>query len=97
MLYLFLYSSIPSFAYATYDWQTGNTYNSYRDGAGNIQVNGFNSHTGSSWQTTINSNGNMRGTDSRGNNWEYNDSSGYYHNYGTGKTCTGKGYFRQCY
>lgn len=87
----------PSFAYAVYDWQTGNTYNSYQDGSGNTQVNGFNINTGGSWQTTINPNGNMQGRDANGNNWDYNDSTGYYHNYGTGKTCIGKGNFRQCY
>ena len=49
------------------------------------------------WNTTIQNNGNMNGLDSHGNYWQYNNNTGNYYNYGTGKTCYGFGYARQCY
>lgn len=85
-----------SFADSSYDWQTGNMYNTTQDSMGNTDVNGMNTHTGSTWNTTIEQNGDMHGVDSDHNYWNYNNATGYYHNFGTGETCIGKGYARSC-
>jgi hypothetical protein len=82
---------------SSYDWQTGNMYNSTQDGMGNTQVNGSNMQTGSTWNTTIKPNGDMNGVDSNHNSWNYDANTGYYHNLGTGETCTGKGEARSCF
>jgi hypothetical protein len=79
-----------------YDWQSGNSYNWYRQPDGSTQVHGYNYQTGSTWDSTIRPNGDMRGRDSQGNIWQYNESSGFYQNYGTGRTCIGHGYARTC-
>lgn len=72
------------YAASTYDHNTGNTYfyDTYLDGS--TSVRGYNFNTGSTWNTTIDKDGNMRGTDSQGNQWNYNESTGTYYNYGTG-------------
>ena len=44
---------------------------------------------------TITPNGDQRGTDSHGNYWQYNNSTGSYWNT-NGAMCWGKGQFRQC-
>lgn len=80
-----------------YDWKSGNSYSWRQDSTGNTQVRGFNSRTGSTWSTTIEPDGDMRGLDSRGNMWRYDDSTNIYQNYGTGKTCVGEGMSRTCY
>lgn len=84
-------------AQSTYDWQSGNQYHSNQNFDGSTTIRGFNYNTGSSWNTTVEPDGDMRGTDSQGNMWQYDDSTGFYQNYGTGTTCTGKGAFRTCY
>ena len=79
-----------------YDWATGNSYNTYNSGS-STQINGYNYGTGTSWSTTIDNNsGDMRGYDKNGNYWNYDESTGSYYNYGTGKTCFGKGSTRYC-
>lgn len=81
---------------STYDWRSGNQYYWNRDSSGQTNVRGFNFQNGSQWNTTIQRNGNMRGMDSGGNMWQYNNSTGFYQNFGTGRTCVGKGYARVC-
>lgn len=85
-----------AFAYHSYDPRTGNSYNVTENYGGGARVDGYNSSTGSTWHTTIENNGNMRGTDSDYNSWTYNSSTGAYYNYGTGESCYGKGSFRTC-
>jgi hypothetical protein len=70
---------------STYDWQSGNTYNYYTDSFGDTHVRGYNYNTGSQWNTTIESDGDMKGYDSNYNYWNYDSSSGVYYNYGTGE------------
>ena len=81
----------------TYDWQTGNSYTTNTDALGNTTINGYNTQTGSMWNTKIDKQGNMNGTDAKGNMWNYNKNSKTYHNYGTGKTCYGEGASKVCY
>jgi hypothetical protein len=96
-LVMALIAVAPEFAQAgsTYDWRSGNSYHWNRNGDGSTHVRGFNPHTGSQWTTTIQQNGDMRGTDSRGNLWHYNSRSGNYWNT-NGRFCTGHGYARVC-
>ena len=81
---------------STYDWQSGNTYrvctNSY-----STQIYGNNYNTGSSWSQTQRSNGSYSGRDKNNNYYTGNNKTGFYQNYGTGKTCFGTGYLRTCY
>lgn len=74
----------PSYG-STYDWKTGNTYNWSTSMSGDTQVNGYNFTNGTSWRTTVEKDGDMRGTDSNGNYWNYNEGSGTYMNLGTGE------------
>ncbi|MGM0553276.1 MAG: hypothetical protein ACQETK_05665 [Pseudomonadota bacterium] len=78
-------------AQTSYDYQTGNSYNTI----GNTTY-GYNARTGSQWQTT-NQGSRSRGIDSQGNHWTQDNNTGHYHNYGTGKACYGKGSARTCY
>ena len=80
--------------YTTYDPTTGNNYQVQR-GYDQTQVYGENANTGSTWQTTIQNNGDMHGVDSEGNSWNYNRLSGVYSN-SSGVICTGSGYARMC-
>ena len=57
----------------------GNTYNSTGHG-----YQGYNSNTGSSWNAQSYGN-TTTGTDSHGNSWSYDRSTGEYQNYGTGE------------
>jgi hypothetical protein len=81
----------------TYDYNTGSTYTTTPMYGGGAQVNGYNSRTGSTWNSTYQSNGQMSGTNSKGQYWTGNSQTGYYHNYTTGRTCYGTGYARTCY
>ena len=47
------------------------------------------------WNQSIDSQGNQRGMDSKGNMWNYNRRSGAYWNT-DGTFCTGKGAYRIC-
>lgn len=89
------YSQQPRFG-STYDWRSGNMYNWNRNSSGQTQLRGYNFRNGSQWNTTIQPNGNMRGMDGGGNMWRYDNSTGFYQNFGTGRTCYGKGYARFC-
>ena len=82
---------------SSYDWQSGNTYNWTTDSLGTTHLNGYNYGTGSSWRTTIQPNGSQSGFDSQGNYWNYDANTGFYQNYGTGRTCIGTGAMRTCY
>ena len=68
-----------------YDFKSGSSYQWNTDPAGNTRVSGNNYNTGSIWNTTIDKSGNMNGSDSDGNLWNYNKRSGTYMNYGTGE------------
>ena len=89
------YGTLPS-AGSVYDRQSGNSYywSPGPDGSTNIQ--GYNTRTEARWSRTIKRNGDQSGWDSRGNYWQYDSGTGYYRNYGTGRTCVGKGAFRSC-
>jgi hypothetical protein len=80
----------------SYDYQSGNSYNWNTDYSGNTRVRGTNYRTGSMWNTTVERDGDMRGTDSDGNSWNYNSRTNTYMNYGTGTYCTGSGAYRFC-
>jgi len=82
---------------SSYDWKSGNSYTITRNYDGTVTVNGLNVRTGSTWRTTIDSSGNMRGTDKNFNPWSYSSSTGTYINYGTGKVCVGQGAARTCF
>lgn len=71
-----------------YDYKSGNHYRWNIDSDGDTEVRGRNFYTGSNWKTTIESNGDMRGTDSNGNRWKYNADTDVYYNYGTGERRT---------
>lgn len=88
------YSSTPQ-TRSTYDWQTNSRYTTTRQPDGSTTVRGQNYNTGSTWRSTIQPNGDQRGTDSNGNTWRYNNSTGSYSNT-DGTFCTGKGYARVC-
>ena len=88
------YNTRPSYE-NKYDWRTGNSYNIRRDSLGNTHIRGFNTRTGSMWNQSIDSQGNQRGMDSKGNMWNYNRRSGTYWNT-DGTFCTGKGAYRIC-
>jgi hypothetical protein len=83
-----------------YDWESGNRYqiehhNNFIEQ--DTHIKGYNFNTGSQWETTIDRDGDMRGRDADGNSWKYDERSGFYQNYGTGKTCIGKGAARNCF
>lgn len=93
--------AFPTMGYAqkykrTYDYRSGNVYNTEQNSDGSTDVRGYNLNTGSSWKTTIESDGDQRGYDSDGNYWKYNNSTGSYTNFGTGEFCTGRGAYRSC-
>jgi len=60
-----------------------------RKGYYTTNITGVNKGTGSKWSTTILDGGDMHGTDSKGNRWEYDASTKIYKNHGTG--CIRKG------
>ena len=69
-----------------YDANTGNQYRWNTNQYGETKVQGNNYNTGSTWNTTIKKNGDMRGFDAQGNYWNYNKSSQMYYYFGTGET-----------
>ncbi|MEM7177208.1 MAG: hypothetical protein AAF503_05850 [Pseudomonadota bacterium] len=79
------------------DFSTGNSYRVTPKFGGGARIQGYNYHTGRSWNQTIDQNGSMRGRDADGNHWNYNSGTGAYHNFGTGRSCFGKGAFRSCF
>lgn len=85
-----------SYGRSTYDPNTGNYYRTTPNPEGGATVRGNNLNTGSTWQTTIQPDGRERGTDSRGNTWNYNPANGSYSN-SDGRQCFGKGMLRTCW
>jgi hypothetical protein len=81
----------------SYDWHTGNSYNTHRELDGTTQVNGFNLNTGSTWNTTIKPDGDMTGFDKDMNYWQYDARTKVYMNLGTGTMCIGEGVARTCF
>lgn len=94
-LILLLITFFSLSAYANCDYN-GNCYSTFEFG-GQKSVRGYNYNTGSTWNATIDQGGNMKGYDSNNNYWQYNQGTGTYYNYGTGRMCTGSGYARQCF
>lgn len=83
-----------------YDWQSGNRYETEHHNNAfeqDTHVRGSNIYTGSTWETTIDSDGDMNGRDADGNMWRYDEGSKLYQNYGTGETCIGSGAARSCF
>lgn len=72
-----VFAALPSVATAGCD-RWGNCYES--DGG---TTHGYNARTGSTWSSQSDRYG-QSGTDSRGNSWSYERSTGSYHNDGTG-------------
>lgn len=68
-----------------FDYNSGNFYRWQNNDDGETKIYGNNYKTGSTWNTTVEENGDMRGRDSNGNVWNYNDRTGTYINYGTGE------------
>ena len=91
-----LFMLICGSVFAGYDWQSGNSYNTYQSGD-STYLNGFNTNTGTSWNTKYESDGDSSGTDSDGNMWNYNLAAHTYQNYGTGQICVGDGAARTCF
>lgn len=79
----------------TYDWSTNSSYTTTYGYDGAATVSGSNINTGATWNTTIDKQGNQRGTDADGNLWQYNKATGSYIN-SNGKVCIGKGATRVC-
>lgn len=86
------YNTLPTY---NYDYSTGNSYSTSESFDGSTRVNGYNTGTGSMWNTTIEQDGDMRGVDSKGNYWNYDSSTGNYMST-SGRICTGKGQSRIC-
>lgn len=89
------YGALPSSGSA-YDRQSGNSYYWSRAPDGSMNIQGYNTRTEARWNRTIKPNGDQSGWDSRGNYWQYDSETGYYHNYGTGRTCFGRGALHRC-
>jgi hypothetical protein len=87
--------SVPALAGFKCDYATGNCYQT-NNFNGTTRVYGNNMQNGTNWNTTIQQNGNMRGTDSDGNMWNYNAQSKIYSS-SDGTTCYGEGASRNCY
>ena len=80
----------------TFDYSSGNMYTTTPSYDGGATVRGSNLNTGSMWTTRIQPNGDMTGTDSDGNIWQYNRSTGSYMS-SDGTVCMGTGALRQCF
>lgn len=85
-----------AFAESRYDYRTGNYYTVTPTYGGGARVQGMNIKNGTTWSNTVDQRGNQRGYDANGNYYNYNADTGTYMNFGTGKTCTGKGAYRVC-
>lgn len=81
----------------TVDLRSGNIYHMRPQADGSTQVYGQNPRTGSMWTTNVKPNGDMWGTDSRGNPWIHISIKSYLPKPGTGKTCVGRGAARVCF
>jgi hypothetical protein len=79
-----------------YDWQSGNSYTITRQPSGTVSINGNNFSTGSTWNIQQQRNGSYSGRDAGNNFFHGNNSTGFYQNFGTGRTCFGTGPGRVC-
>ena len=79
-----------------YDWRSGNSYTITQQPNGAVNVYGNNFSTGSNWNIQQQPNGTYFGQDARGNMFQGNNTTGYYQNFGTGRTCFGTGPGRVC-
>lgn len=79
----------------TYDYQSGNQITTTPSYGGGATIRGYNTQTGSTWNTRVQPNGNATGVDASGNMWTYNKSTGNYMN-SNGTVCIGKGALRTC-
>ena len=78
-----------------YEPETGNSYTVQRYG-NEVQVQGYNYNNGSMWNQTQRAYGSYSGRDAQGNYYSGDHSTGFYQNYGTGRTCFGQGATRVC-
>jgi hypothetical protein len=92
---LLLASPVFAQSGSSYDSRGGGLYNGSRNADGSTTIKGSNYGTGTQWNQTITPSGDQQGTDSRGSRWNYNNSSGRYWDT-DGKSCWGKGLYRQC-
>lgn len=82
-VFLLLLSSGQLFAAGyTYNPVTGSIHHTYENHDGSSTTDGYNTNTGAAWNITTDPNGNMRGRDSDGNYWSYDNGTGTYYNYG---------------
>jgi hypothetical protein len=82
-------------ARTSYSYDDGATYSTQQQIDGSTRVNGYSTRSGAQWNTNIKANGDMTGTDAKGNYWQYNRQTGSYTNT-NGKVCTGTGHSRIC-
>ena len=80
-----------------YDWRSGNSYSVTQQPNGAVNVYGNNFSTGSTWNIQQQPNGMYSGQDARGNYFQGNNATGFYQNFGTGRTCFGTGASRVCH
>ncbi|MEM8791053.1 MAG: hypothetical protein AAGE80_05515 [Pseudomonadota bacterium] len=92
---ILLMLAAPASAQTSYDWTNGNTYTVLPDSSGST-VEGRNARTGSDWRIRQNSDGTYNGRDADGNLFQGNQRTGEHYNFGTGRSCYGKGYSRIC-
>jgi hypothetical protein len=81
---------------SVYDWRTGNAYTITQQPSGAVNIYGNNFSTGSNWNIQQQPNGHYSGRDGDGNFFHGNNRSGFYQNFGTGRTCFGNGAARTC-
>jgi hypothetical protein len=102
LLLSLVFLSFPLFSFAqdignTCDFRSGNLYQWNSDIIGNTGVKGYNYHSGSLWNTTIDNSATMKGMAPPVNYWNYNSNTGLNNNMGTGRSCYGYGNFKSCY
>lgn len=95
-IFITLLLTFSVFAQYKYDYRSGNSYRTYKNSYGTTTY-GNNVRTGSSWSVRHNKNGSYSARTARGHYINGNSKTGRYHNFTTGKSCWGKGQFRQCY
>lgn len=86
----------PAAPHSSYDWRSGNMYQTTPNADGSTTVHGSNARNGTIWNSTIRPNGDEHGFDSHGDSWNYNAQTGAYNN-SNGHGCIGQGYARSCW
>lgn len=81
---------------ATAGKAVGRAYISHATTQATERFSGIDPETGRRWTTVVDRTGNMRGVDKNGHRWQYDVRSNTYHNYATGRLCTGIGGGRIC-